>query len=219
MGKFLKYLLTISISGMFSMVAKADDNESVNTMLFAQFEEGYAILKSNKAQVYAKFNYDKIAEKVVFMEDGTAFELNANSVTVVVIKERFFFPEGNNFYYERITTGDNEYFVRHKVKLLSKGKSAGYGTYSESSAIMSMSSANIDGQTHKLETNENFERKDDSGVLILNGRKYARIVSLKSLVNLFKSHQPALESYAKEHKTDFAKVENVIAIVEYAFSL
>ena len=219
MRKYLTHLLTISIFGMLSMTSKADDKKTASALLFDRFEDGYVVMKSNKARVPAKLNYDKIAESMVFIENNITLELDINTVTIVVINERYFIPSGKNFYYERITAGDNEIFVRHKAKVVSKGKAAGYGSYSETSAISGISSFSSTGAYTNIGVDEKFACEDSSDVFLINGKKYERISSLKSLIKLFKSHQATLETYAKDNKTDFAILENVITIVEYAFSL
>lgn len=219
MKNYLKYFLTIAMVGMLSVIAKAaDDDNLISITLFDQFEDGYVILKS-KARVSAKLNFDKIAEKILFLDGETMYELEANTVSIVVIKERFFVPVGDKYYYERIAVGEKEFFIRHRAKVVSKGKPAGYGTYSQSSAITGISSITSSGQLYALGTGEKFEGKDESSILLIKGKKYERIGSLKVLISHFKSHQSALEAYAKENKTNFAKMEDVKAIVEYAFSL
>jgi hypothetical protein len=219
MKEYLKYFLTLLMAGMISTDLMANDKEPVSSMLFPQFEDGYVVPKANRGRVAAKLNYDKVAEKVVYMDNNTLYELDDNTVTVVVIKERVFIPSGKKFYYERVAAGENEYFVRHRTKVVSKGKAAGYGSYSETSAISGIASVSHSSDLYNIGVDEKFDGKDETGVFVINGKKHVRISSLKSLVNLFKKHQAAIETYAKANKTDFAKAEHVIAIVEYAFSL
>ncbi|MDH6311668.1 hypothetical protein M2137_000427 [Parabacteroides sp. PFB2-10] len=232
----IKYISTISLLWILSMIAKADDN-SKSAMLFEQFEDGYVITKSSNsaAKVQAKLNYNVFTEKVIFIEDSIAYELDPQTVIAAFINNRMFIPVGNSFYYERVTVGNNEYFIRHKSKIISKGKNAGYGTYSESSAIVSASSLSaldgfvgnsasseqnsFAGQDYTFNTSDHVYRKDETVLYVTSGKKYIPITSLKRLRKVFKSHQSAITSFAENAKTDFSKLEDVRAIVEYAFSL
>jgi hypothetical protein len=146
-----------------------------------------------------------------------------------------FVPVGNTFYYERVDFDDDEYFIRHKSRIVSKGKNAGYGTYSESSAIVSASSLSaLDGfagnsrsseqnnfadQDYKLNTSVNLDRRDETILYVTSGKKKVPITSLKRLIRVFKSHQSVITSFAENAKTDFSKLEDVRVIVEYAFLL
>ncbi|GHT12070.1 hypothetical protein FACS189426_14890 [Bacteroidia bacterium] len=220
MKKYLTFLFTISILAISSDSAKANDDESVKALLFPQFEKGYVVLKEGNTRLSAQFNYDLFEERMLYLDEKNELnELNASLVAVVVIGNRSFFPEGNKAFYERIATGGKEYYIGYKTKVLSQGKAVGYGAYSQTASVDGVAISTNAGSMHLLGPDEKFDGIDESTVFIKNGKKFEKINSLKSLVKLFKPHQAVIETYSKENKTNFSKMENVKTIVEYALSL
>ena len=216
----MKRLLTLLILVLSSAITKANEEDSIRTFLFPQFETGIVVLKSNGARLSAQFNYDMVDERMLYIEaDNTINELDASAVTSITIGEHTFIPSKNKAFYEIIKTGDKEYYVSHKSKILSQGKSAGYGSYSQTASIGGLAITNSSGSLYLLGASEKFKGVDETVIFIKNGKKYEKITSLKTLVKHFKSHQAHIESYAKDNKINFSKVENVTSIVEFALSL
>ena len=216
----MKRFLTLLILVMSSVIVKADDGNMVKAYLFPQFEKGTVALKSNGARLSAQLNYNMVAKRMMFLEsDSALIELDTRNVVMITIGERSFIPVQNKGCYEVIKSGNNEYYISHNSVIMSKGKASGYGSYSQTSAINSISSVQSSGYMTKIGFDEKFEGVDQSYVLIKNEKKYEKIVSLKNLVKCFKSHQAAIETFAKDNNIKFNKLENVMVIVEYAFSL
>ncbi|MDR2806310.1 MAG: hypothetical protein LBB85_11880 [Dysgonamonadaceae bacterium] len=218
-----KILIFISTSFLFAISfvgAKADDGDSVKMFLFSQFEKGYVILKEGNARLSAQLNYDLTEERILYIDtEDVVNELDATAVTMVVIGERSFFPVGNHAFYERIETGNKEYYINHKTRVLSKGKASGYGGYSQTASVSGLVVTNNSGNLYLLGPEEKIEGVDESSVFVKNGKKFEKINSLKSLIKLFKSHQAEIEAYSKENKTNFNAIEDVKAIVHYSCSL
>ena len=215
----MKKILTLLILVLSSTVAKADDDK-VSAYLFPQFEKGYVVLKgSSGARVAALLNYNMIDERMMYLDsDSSLFELDASTVIMVSIGARSFIPARNNAFYEMIKTGNNEYYISYKSVLISQGKASGYGSYSQTSSIGNMASVHNTGTWSFISCDEKYAGVDKSTVVIKTEKKYEKVLSLKSLVKIFKNRQTALETFAKENKTDFNKLEHVISIVEFAFS-
>ena len=220
MKKFLIFILTLLISVISTYHAKANDDETIKALLFPQFEKGYVVLKKGYTKLPAQLNYDLIDERMLYLEsDSSVNVLDASAVISVVIGGHSFVPVNDKVFYERIEAGSNELYVCHKTKLLSRGKSAGYGSYSQTAAIGGLAISTTGGSMYLLGPEEKIDGVDESSVYIHSGKKYERINSLKSLLKFFKSHQTEIEAYSKENKTNFSKIENVVSIVKYAFSL
>ena len=216
-----KYLILFLLLSIFSSrFAIANDDESVKVYLFPQFEKGYVILKDNVTRIAAEFNYDLVEERMLYLEaDNSLAELDANAVNLVVIGDRFFIPAKNKSFYEEIEVGNNAFYISHKTKLMSKGKAAGYGTYSQTSAISGLTISTNAGKSYLLGPDEKIEGIDESFICLKNGKNFTKINSLKSLVQFFKSNKAEIEAFSKEKNTNFNKIKSVKAIVEFAFSL
>ncbi|GHT69495.1 hypothetical protein AGMMS50239_36360 [Bacteroidia bacterium] len=220
MKKILIFLFASLILAISSDNAKAAGEDSIKTFLFPQFEKGYVILKGGNTRLLALLNYDMVDERMLYIEgENVMNELDANAVAAVVIGEHSFLPAGNKAFYERIETVNKEYYIGYKTKVLSKGKAAGYGAYSQTGSIEGLTTTNSSGSLYILGPEEKIEGIDESTVFIKNGKKFEKINSLKSLIKFFKSHQAEIEAYSKENKTNFNKIESVKAIINYSFSL
>ena len=216
----MKKIFAIVVCVISSVIVKAGDDDMVKAFLFPQFEKGYVVMKGTGARLAAQFNYDMVNDRMVFLNpDSSLTELDIRSVILVSIGERSFIPIQNKTFYEVIKTGNNEYYINHKSKLMSKGRAAGYGSYSQTASINNITSVYSSGYLTHIGYDEKFEGVDQSVVLIKNDKKYEKVISLKGLSKIFKSHETALETFAKENKIKFSKLEDAIAIVEYAFSL
>ena len=201
------------------LIAIAGDDE-ISPFLFPKFEKGLVVLKDDPTRIPLLLNYAVIDERMIYMDIDSAFhELNTRKVALVNVAGRIFVPTKKKSFYERILVGNEEYYITHRCRILSKGKYAGYGTYSQTAVITGLIIPNSSGISYMLAPEELFEGIDETIILVKNGNKYVKITSLKVLVNLFKPHQAKIEAYAKENKTNFKKANQIRAILEYAFSL
>jgi len=203
-------------------LASADDEPTIKSMLFQDFTEGFVVLSENMAKVAANLNYDLYAERMLYLEpDKTMLVLDPSSVAVVVIDGLTFYPTGKgNAFYERIdVANDKEYYISHKIKIISMGKSVAYGGFSQTASVGGMAITSASGSLYLLGPKELKDAVDNSSILIKNGKKYEQITSMKILLIFFKDKQKELELYASEKKIDFKNATQVKQIVEYAFSL
>ena len=210
--------LAISIACLSALPATANSsNESA--MLFPQFENGFAVLRSNNARIPAQFNYDVVAERMLFYNAyGELLEVEANSVVTVVVGERTFIPSGRRFY-ERITVGNHAFYVRHNIRINTRVATAGHNTYSDIQQGVAIATVSSAGRASIMGVNPTFTYRDVSSVFIRDGRRFVQISSLRRLTNLFRPHQARIEAFANENETNFSNVEDVRAIVTYALSL
>ena len=221
MKKFIGFLSFLLMSCVFSTIAQTNSDEPLEGFLFPQFEDAIVILKKGPAKLSAKLNYDLLDKRMVYLEeDGSVFELVADVTSYITINGRSFVPVGGSVFYERITLDDNEYYIDHKVRVLSKGKETGYGTRSQSAAVTGFAVSTHFGRSYQFTPEEWMEAIDESVIFIKTGeKKYQEVKSLKNLTKLFKSHQAELEAYSKSNKIDFRKLDEAKKIVEYALSL
>jgi hypothetical protein len=112
-------------------------------------------------------------------------------------------------------------YVRWKSHIVSQGKAAGYGTYSSTASVGNVGRIgnNTSGGVKQLRSDEQFLETREQIWFLKNGKKYEKFDSTKTLGKLFKNHQEEIDNFAKTNQTDFSKLEDVKAILEYAFSL
>ena len=201
----------------------AQEEEIGNGLLFPQFEKGVVVFK-NGIRSSASFNYNMLQQEMLFQDaDSIIMAIsNPSEILVVIIGERRFFPTSTKcIFYEEIEAGTGSFFIQRKATELSEGKPAGYGGYSQTSAITSygtLSGSNT-GQVYKLNTNEKFRIKNEYMFYLRSGNSYKKFNSANTLGKLFKGQESKIKEFAKEHSIDFFDPTDVAQIVEYGFSL
>jgi len=223
--------LCICLFAVFCYNSLYAQEEEGNGFLFPQFENGVVIFK-NGTRTAASLNYNMLQQKMLFKDkENNMLEFaNIPAILAVTIGERRFFPiTSNGVFYEEIKTGDFSFFVQYKAIMMSQGKEAGYGGYSQTSAITSIGSiqggsissnaGSLGSGRVNLEINEKFKLRKERLYYIKSGKNYKRFVSAKTLGKLFKGQASKIEGFAKEQSIDFTKTEDVARIVEYGFSM
>jgi len=229
--------LLISLCAIFcfsSLFAQLPQDEEIgNGLFFPAFEKGFVIFK-NGSRSQAMLNYSMLQQKMWFLDsENNIMELaNISTVSAVIIGDKRFLPASGGAFYEEVHTGNGSFFIQHKANILSQGKAAGYGGYSQTSAVTSVGSisgGSFEGQGGtfgmqgigrvELVANEKFKLKKDCIYFIKSGNSYKRFYSAKTLGKLFKGQSAKIEVFAKENAINFTKPEDISKIVAYSYGL
>jgi len=194
-----------------------------NGYLFPEFEKGIVSFK-NGAQSSALLNYSMFQEEMIFLDkDSTVMALAepANVIAVVIGERRFIPISSKGVFYEEIKAGDSFFYAQQKATLLSEGKAAGYGGYSQTSSVNAYVNLydNLSGGMYKLNVSEKFRLRIEKFLFLKSGNSYKRFNSAKSLGKLFKGNEKKIEDFSHEQAINFSKIEDIARIVEYCYSL
>ena len=200
-----------------------------NSLLFPQYEEGYAILRGGGRAV-TQFNYDKAQQRMLFIDnEGRSMLLMPSNVIAVVIGGRTFIPSGDNdAFKERILINDNALFVRHRVDVrtytstpIAYGISVGSQITDQRGAPSHSATGNVTVLTSTpTGTAAGTYLRDQSAVFTHNGNRFVEINSLRSLTRQFnRAQRSQIEDFARRYNISFRNIENVKAITAYALSL
>jgi len=226
--------LCICLFAVFLINSMVAQEELGDGLLFPQFENGFVVFKKG-SRTPAQLNYNMLQQIMLFLDkENNVMELaDIPNILVIIIGERRFFPvssKGN--FYEEVTAGEGSFFIQHRAVMLSQGKAAAYGGYSQTSSVTSIGS--IQGGSFEsqggtlgvmgvgrtdLKVDEKFKMRIECGFFMKSGNSYKRFNSAKSLGKFFKGQASKIEEYAKEQSIDFTKQEDIAKITEYAFSL
>jgi len=190
--------------------------------LLPQFENGIVIFKDGSRSA-ASLNYSMLNQEMLFMDVNKEIKAIANvpKILAVIIGEKRFVPASSkNIFYEEIEVENGFFFVQHKATMVSAGKAAAYGGYSQTTSTTSYTTYSTGaGNIYELKPDEKFRLKMETLYYIQSGKSYKRFFSAKTLGKLFKGHESKIEEYAKNQSTDFSKIDEISDIVEYGFSL
>ena len=215
--------LCLCLCAVFCVNSLFAQEELGNGLLFPEFEKGIVTFK-NGTRSTSLLNYNMQMQEMLFMdkENNIMALANLTDILVVSIGERRFFPSlSGGVFYEEIRTEHGSFFVQHRATILSQGKAAGYGGYSQTSATTSIGSYyGNDANKHvQLKPDEKFMQKRDDTFYLKAGNSYKKFTSAKTLGKLFRGQAPKIEQFAKDKSIDFSKTDDIAKIVDYGFSL
>ena len=218
--KTIRLCIFIGVLGCFNSLFAQE--ELGNGMLLPRFEKGTVVFK-NGTQSAASLNYNMMQQEMMFLNaDSTILAIaNPSDVLVVIIGERRFVPASSNGdFYEEIEAGKGSFFVQRSAAMLSAGKAAGYGGYSQTSSVTSYNSIQTNsGSYQKLNPDEKFRMEVSAFYYLKSGNGYKKFFSAKTLGKLFKGHEADIEAFAKDQSVNFTKTDDIARIVEYGYGL
>jgi len=192
-------------------------NENNYLLLFDDFQQGVAMLKSNKKSTNL-FNYELATGKVLFKNNNDIMELaDPESINFIKIGDRIFEHIKGNEFYEKIDVGDIDLYIHHRGSLLSKGKNVGYGARSQTSSTEGINMiTNSEGRVTKLNVDEEFEIKRKNTYYLKIDGKFKRFNSLNSFAKLFKGYETQIEESLKNEKLNFNDTDDIIKAINIA---
>jgi len=212
------YFLLFALCCIDSLSAQ---KELGNRFLFPQFEKGY-VFYNNGEYSTASINYDMLQQRMLFQEADTVYTIDKprNIHVVVIDKRRFVLISPKGVFYEEIPAGNGSFFINRKARMISKGKEAAYGGYSQTESVNTFTSITDQWNTSViLKQNEKFKLETEYFYYLKSGDSYKKFYSAKTLGKLFKNYESEILQFAKEQSIDFSKIDDVARIVEYGYSL
>jgi hypothetical protein len=190
--------------------------------LFPQFEKGFVVFK-NGTRTPALLNYSTFNQEMMFLDDENQMMEFANlpAIHSVIIGDRRFFPvSSKRSFCEEINTENGSFYIQYNAYMISKGKETAYGGYSQTTSASAVGSIEINQSRRvMLESGEKFGMKRDEFYFIKTGNSFKRFYSAKTLGKLFKGYAPMIDAFAKEKSIDFTNYDDIVTIVDYAYSL
>ena len=213
--------LCLFLSVLFCFSSTFAQEELGNGLLFPKFENGVVVFKDG-SRTSSLLNYSLLQQEMLFQGADSVILAIANpqDITVIVIGNRRFFPISEKVFYEEIQAGTGSFFINHKAKMLSEGKAAAYGGYTNTSSIKTLGSfQDSSGAIVTLNPNEKFRLIYENSYYIKSGKSYKKFTSAKTLGKLFKGQETKIEKFAGENSINFSKIDDIAKIVEYSLNL
>ncbi len=190
----------------------ARQEERRTSFMFDDFKPATLLMKSG-ASLQARFNYNMVSEEMVFLQNNLLMALDMPGIDTIYVGEKKFVPFGASFY-EVIKTPECDVFVRHRLKISNKGKPAGYGGYSETSAITMLSSITIMDRFQPLEVRNAHKLDNVSTALVKVAGQLHEAGKLQQLQKAFPHHKEMIKAFAAENKLRVFMPEDVLALLE-----
>ena len=201
-----------------------DLSKKVSTQMqyvFPEFTTGDVYFKG-LPKSSGKLNYNMLLGEMQFVEKDQVMALaNVKDVVLVNIGNRKFYPfNDKEFTEELLSTGNYQLRVKRKGSMAQHAKKGAYGGYSSTSAITSYSSIGADNRVYNLSVTENIlVSVNYLYYLVGSNNKYTPIRNVKTFTKQFPKSKVRIETFVKEHNTQFDNGNDLIALLEYCSKL
>ncbi len=160
-------------------------------------------------------NYNTLSEKIVFEQGGKYFDLsNQKMIDTAYIEDRMFIPY-KEFLLEVVVKDDISFLVQHKSFLHERGRNAGYGGVSSTTAIDNVSTINLSYQYYNLTIPDIYEVKHTKIFWIDSDNTMSSFFNERQFRKLFPDHSDELKKFIKDSKFKVNKIEDMVQIVDY----
>ena len=212
----------IILSFLFSFTAQSA--EITGAFIFPDYQKGKVYFKNAKI-VESQLNYQTILKQMLFKRNSEELALGLlQSIDSVVISGRTFVNNSGEEFFEKVALDKEAVYVQFIAMLVTTGKEAGYGGYSQVSNTKSISSLSSTdgGQTMsmtQLSNNEKLKAKTHYFFWIKRDNKFIKASSQGQIIKAFSKHKQVLQAYFSTHKVDFESLADIKALLNYCFSL
>ncbi|AHM59651.1 hypothetical protein D770_06940 [Flammeovirgaceae bacterium 311] len=220
MKDILKYalliLLLLFVTTAYAQQGAAGANGRVieqPVYLFYGFSEATILLKSG-ITACLPFNYNVVTEEMVFYRDGKLLALDMPDVDTIYLNDKKFVPF-NNAFYEVLPTTVGMLYIRHRCKLMNKGKAAGYGGYLETAAISSLSSITLTDMVVPLKIDSGTKKQDVTAMWIRRRGQFFDVNTVKQLQLVFPDKKHVIRQFDKDQNIDRFGPENLLALMSF----
>jgi len=189
--------------------------------LFKEFQEAFIYFKSGMISK-AEINYNFLTKSFLFydpLKDNKLMEIaGQENILVVKVGDRSLFVNSGKI--SELVQVEPHVLVEYQGYIKEKGKNAGYGGKSETAAIQSYSTVQLDGITHALEQEEAYTvARITKRYQIEKEGKKKFFSNSKTFLKIFPEHKKPLANYIADNKINFNSIDEVVLLVNYAISL
>lgn len=200
----------------------------ISHYIFSEFTEGYIFLKGGPINKGA-LNFNALTEEVVFMSKGKVLAIGENEigrVDSVLIAGRKFVVFNNKFVELLFEQGGSpnlpaaggfRLFAEHKCSVIPPGKPGPYGTTSQTSSTVALSSIIGGGTIYNLSLPDGYKTKPYTYYWIEKDGNAQKFSTIKQIQKAYPAKAGAIKSYLKEHKVkmeDYDSVKDFVIFLE-----
>lgn len=186
-------------------------------MLFDKYTKGTVLMK-NRAKTNAELNFDAANNNMMFKQNGEEMILTGvNQIDTVYIGDRKFIPI-KKIYLEAIPTKHGDICVYWNLKNVYKGKKGAFGMTTQAK-VESINTAEFQYGVYEKQYVDVYELSNNNEYYLFKDEKPVVVKDERSLLKQFPAQQKKIKDYIKEQKIDFAKVDEVIKLLEYCMEI
>jgi hypothetical protein len=210
--KHILFFITIYLVPFVSTAQPMADTIQNQGYLFERFIEGQVLLKSGAVEP-AALNYDANKQGIVFLKNGTHFELTGlETIDTVYVNQKKFVPVKAVFY-EVTATTPIELYTTYTCKTVPVTETA------EHSGGVRKSRREVSNTISDVYMNRPF--RGDYAVefrkhfWIRNYHEFYKVNSEKQVIKQFPQKEAAIKAFVKTNHTDFDKPDDLLKLLQF----
>lgn len=191
------------------------ETAKVGHYLFPEFTQGLILFKTGKTDSKL-LNYNSLTEQLVFDTQGTVLAVpkeQLDRIDTVFIKERRFIILNHRVVELLTDAAAWDLYVEYKCALKEKGKDAGFGGTSQTSAINTPSAVHMGGNVYNLQLPDGFETKKYSVYFLVKNGKLNELINMRQLKKLYKDKNDLFNDYVKVHDVKYENQELITQLI------
>jgi hypothetical protein len=181
--------------------------------LYPGFSDGMVLLKSGQ-RTSASLNYNAFEQSIVYYADQKSMTLtNIEDVDTVYLQHNLFIPVGMKFYM-LIDYTPLPLVVSYEAKPLHKVATVDHitnGKQDQNTVFNTVTDVYVNGQVR-----EDINYTVVTIYWIKDGEKLYKANNEKQIAHIFGKKTDQILQYAKEHKTNFRSMQEVVELVRFA---
>jgi hypothetical protein len=200
------------------LIAQPDSLANLPQYLYPDFTMTVVKLKTG-VNITAIMNYNTLTETMTFYKDGTLLDLNKpESVDTVFMRNtKFVFVE--KAFYEVLLNAPVSLFIQHKSDLTSTGRSAAYGTTSQTVGPTSISKYYGGSRTYSFKLPENFKVTPSPVYWVRMNNVMYRFLTVHQFLKIFPTEADKIKQYINQSDINITKTGDLIKLVTFCNEL
>lgn len=210
--KLLYSLIVVLV--IASSVNGQEGTENITQYLFPEFSIGKVLMKSGVIK-QIKLNYNSLTEEMIFDTNGRFLALaNPEYIDTVYIKDRKFIPSGKMFYEVPVNV-KVLLLIKYISRVIPPGNPAAFGGTSETTSSTVVNNLYQSGRAYEMKLPDDFKVTNSVAFYLKTSDNIIWVNNVRQVIKCFPSKEAEIKEFVKKYKTDFDKVEDLIALVVF----
>jgi len=201
-----------------SLVGQDTSDDASIQFLFPEFTAGTVRMKNGSVQ-HAEMNYNTLAERMIFRQNGRLMEMTELDRIDTVILQNCRFVPFEKVFYEVLFNGPISLFVQNRTDLKSVGRPSAYGTTSQTVGPTSVSRLYLENNTFKMKVPEGYKIVPSPFYWIRKEGVMYKFQTERQFLKIFPGKENEIQKLIDQQKLDMKDKEDLKILAKYCNEL
>jgi hypothetical protein len=201
-----------------TLVGQDNPDDASTQFLFPKFTAGTVRMKNGSVQ-QAEMNYNTLAERMIFRQNGRLMEMTELDRIDTVILQNCRFVPFEKVFYEVLFNGPVSLFVQNRTDLKSVGRPSAYGTTSQTIGPTSVSKLYMENNTFEMKVPEGYKIVPSPFYWIRQEGDMYKFMTERQFLKIFPGREKEIQKFIDQQKLDMKEKEDLKILVKYCNEL